>query len=154
MNKNRQAWIIVGALFAMWFFVWGGGLNTTAVFFPALLKSFGWSRARLSAGIAAGAVCAGLVGPVVGWLLDRFDARNVMVAGVAMIGFGYFGISRTHAFEQFLIMNLIVGAGFSAATGIPTSVVIANWFTARRGLAMGIAFAGASIGGAAMTIVA
>lgn len=153
-SRNRQAWTIVGALFVMWFFVWGGGLNTGAVFFPPLLKQFGWSRAKLSAGFAVGAVAAGLVGPLVGWLLDRFDARNVMVAGVAMIAVSYLGISRVHTFSHFVALNVIVGAGFAAATGIPTSIVIANWFNDQRGFALGIAFAGASIGGSAMTIVA
>src|SRR5262249_13787431 len=153
-DKERRAWIIVGALFVMWFFVWGGGLNTGSVFFPPMLQDFGWSRAKLSSAFAIGAISAGMVGPLVGWLLDRFDARNVMVAGVLMIALGNLGISRIHQFNHFMIVNFFVGAGYAAATGIPTSIVVANWFRAQRGLAMGIVFAGASIGGSVMTPVA
>jgi MFS family permease len=153
MNKKEApgAWLVVGVLFVSWFFVWGGGANTGAVFFPPLLQHFGWSRARLSSGIAASALSAGAFGLVVGWLLDRVDARKVMVGGVALVAGGYILLTRTQTFPQFFACNLVLGVGFVACTGIPSSLVLANWFNERRGLAMGIALAGASIGGAVMT---
>jgi MFS family permease len=157
MLKKQEApgaWLIVGVLFVSWFFVWGGGANTGAVFFTPVLKHFGWSRARLSFGYAAAALSAGATGPIVGWLLDRIDARKVMVGGVAILASGYIVLTRTHTFPQFFICNLVMGVGFVASTAIPCSVVIANWFTDRRGLAMGITLAGASIGGAVMTPIA
>jgi len=153
MDKKEApgAWLVVGVLFVSWFFVWGGGANTGAVFFPPLLNHFGWTRAKLSSGFAASALSAGAVGLVVGWLLDRVDARKVMVSGVALVAAGYFLITRTHSFSEFFLCNLLLGVGFVSCTGIPSSLVLANWFSARRGLAMGIALAGASIGGAVMT---
>ncbi len=155
MNKKEApgAWLVVGVLFVSWFFVWGGGANTGAVFFTPVLQHFGWTRARLSSGFAASALSAGAFGLVVGWLLDRIDARQVMVAGVALVAAGYILITRTHTFPEFFSCNLLLGVGFVACTGIPSSLVLANWFSARRGLAMGIALAGASIGGAVMTPV-
>lgn len=152
--REKQGWLIVGVLFASWFIVWGGGLNTGPVFFPPLLKAFGWSRAKLSAGFAVGALSAGLTGPLVGWLCDRFDVRKVMVAGVALTAIAYFALSRTETYAQFVVINLAIGVGVVACTGIPSSIVVANWFNERRGLAMGISLAGASIGGALMTPVA
>ena len=91
MNKKEAqgAWLVVGVLFVSWFFVWGGGANTGAVFFTPVLQHFGWTRARLSSGYAASALSAGAFGLVVGWLLDRVDARKVMVAGVAIVAIGY-----------------------------------------------------------------
>ncbi len=155
MNKKEApgAWLVVAVLFVSWFFVWGGGANTGAVFFTPVLQHFGWTRARLSSGFAASALSAGAFGLVVGWLLDRIDARQVMVAGVALVASGYILITRTHTFPEFFSCNLLLGVGFVACTGIPSSLVLANWFHERRGLAMGIALAGASIGGAVMTPV-
>jgi len=152
--REKQGWLIVGILFVSWFIVWGGGLNTASVFYPPLLKSFGWSRAKLSAGFAVGALSAGLTGPLIGWLCDRFDVRKVMVAGVAVTFIAYLALSRTQTYAQFVVINLAVGIGVVACTGIPSSIVVANWFNERRGLAMGISLAGASIGGALMTPVA
>ena len=153
-RREKQGWLIVGVLFVSWFIVWGGGLNTASVFYPPLLKSFGWSRAKLSAGFAVGALSAGLTGPLVGWLCDRFDVRKVMVAGVAVTFIAYLALSRCETYAQFIIINLATGIGVVACTGIPSSIVVANWFNERRGLAMGISLAGASIGGALMTPVA
>ncbi len=153
MNQKEApgAWLVVGVLFISWFLVWGGGPNTGAVFFTPVLQQFGWSRATLSGAFAVAAISAGLGGTVVGWLLDRVDARKVMAAGVALTAGGYFGLSHSSTLTQFIICNLVIGVGLVACTGIPSSVVLANWFHARRGLAMGIALAGASIGGAIMT---
>jgi MFS family permease len=155
MNKKeaKGAWLVVGALFVSWLIVWGGGANTGAVFFPPVLKYFGWTRARLSSGYAASALSAGAFGLLVGWLLDRVDARKVMVAGVAIVAAADLLLTRTHTFTEFFLCNLLAGVGFVACTGIPSSLVLANWFNERRGLAMGIALAGASIGGAVMTVV-
>ncbi|HEY6420042.1 MAG TPA: MFS transporter [Candidatus Binataceae bacterium] len=153
-KQESQAWLIVGILFVSWFLVWGGGPNTGSVFFRPVLKYFGWSRAKLSAGFAIAALSAGISGPLIGWLVDRIDVRKVMVTGVALTFLGFAGLSRTHTFNQFLACNLIVGVGLCACTGIPSSLVIANWFRERRGLAMGLALCGASLGGAVMTIVA
>ena len=92
-KQESQAWPIVGVLFVSWFLVWGGGPNTGAVFFPPVLKYFGWSRAKLSAGFAIAAISAGASGPLIGWLLDRIDVRKVMVSGVALTCLGYAGLS-------------------------------------------------------------
>ena len=153
-KQESQAWLIVGVLFVSWFLVWGGGPNTGSVFFPPVLKYFGWSRAKLSAGFAIAAISAGASGPLIGWLLDRIDVRKVMVSGVALTCLGFAGLSRTHTFNQFLICNFVIGVGLCACTGIPTYLVIANWFRERRGLAMGLALCGGSVGGAVMTVIA
>ena len=152
-TKDSRPWLVVGVLFVSWFLVWGGGLNTTALFFPPLLEHFGFSRAKLSSGFAVAALTGGLVGPIVGWLLDRVDAGKVMVVGVAVTAIGYFGLSLMQSFEHLVLCTLLLGIGFCACTGIPTALVVANWFQARRGLAMGIALSGQFVGGAVMVVV-
>jgi MFS family permease len=150
---SARHWIVIGVLFVSWFMVWGGGANTGPVFFVPVLKTFGWSRTRLSFGYAVAAFSAGAAGPLIGWLVDRFDVRKVMVAGVAMVVCGYLALAHTHAYGQFVLINLGLGLGFVACTGIPASKVVANWFEARRGMAMGVMLSGASIGGAIFTPV-
>jgi len=150
---SARHWIVIGVLFVSWFMVWGGGANTGPVFFVPVLKTFGWSRTRLSFGYAVAAFSAGAAGPLIGWLVDRFDVRKVMVAGVAMVVCGYLALAHTHAYGQFVLINLGLGLGFVACTAIPASKVVANWFEARRGMAMGVMLSGASIGGAIFTPV-
>jgi MFS family permease len=154
-SRGRQAWIVAAAVFVTLFLMWGGGVNTGPVFLPPLLKYFGWTRARVSTLGAAGALMGGACGPFVGWLVDRFEARKVMVVGALTTAIGFLVASRANSYYALLVANLIVAIGVTAATLIPASLIIAGWFDERRrGLAMGLTFAGTSLGGAVMIVVA
>src|ERR1017187_1355031 len=85
---------------------------------------------------------------------DRISPKKMMVTGAAVTGLAWFALSRATSFTEFLAINGLFGICVGASTTIPCSLVIANWFEQRRGLAMGIAFSGGTLGGAAMTIVA
>ena len=148
MKQESKRWLLVATLFAAVFLVGGSGYNTVPVFLPVLVKQFGWSRARVSMLPSVLAASAGLGYVIVGWLLDRVAARYVMVVGALITGVSF------HRRESGQLvraddMSPICAArlGISGATLIPASLVIANWFEARRGLAMGIVAAGASAGG-------
>lgn len=153
-QRERQGWIIVASLFVTLVFIFGSGYNTGGLFFPYLLKYFGWKRAQLSTlQGAALPLSAGLSAPLIGWLLDRVEARVVMVAGAVMTGVSFLLASRVDSFGPLFAAYVLLGVGIGASTLLPCSLVIANWFGARRGLAMGLTFAGTSLGGAAMTMV-
>jgi MFS family permease len=153
-QRERQGWIIVAALFVTLLLVFGSGYNTGGLFFPHLLKHFGWKRAQLSTlQGAALPLSAGLSAPLIGWLLDRIEARIVMVAGVVMTAASFLIASQVNSFGPLFAAYVLLGVGIGASTLLPCSMVLANWFGARRGLAMGITFAGTSLGGALMTLV-
>ncbi len=151
---ERRAWFVVASLFTTLFLVFGSGYNTAGVFFTPLLDHFGWTRAQLSLLQTTLALAAGLVVPLVGWLLDRLEARVVIVAGAACTGIGFLLASRADAFVPMVAAYVLVGLGLGAATLLPVSLVVANWFGARRGLALGLAMGGTSAGGMVMTLVA
>ena len=68
-KQDRQGRVIASAVFVSLFFIWGSGYETFPIFFPALLKNFGWSKARLglmSMGFSVGFIPSVLVA---GWLL-------------------------------------------------------------------------------------
>lgn len=152
--RERHGWLVVGSLFTTLFLVFGAGFNTAGVFFTPLLDQFGWSRAQLSLLQTALALSAGVIVPVVGLLLDRVEARGVIAAGAILAAAGFLLASRAESFAPMLVAYVLVGAGLAAATLLPCSLVVANWFGARRGLALGIAMGGTSLGGMVMTLVA
>ncbi len=153
-KQERQGWIIVSSLFVTLLLVFGGGYNTFGIFFTPLLKQFKWSHAEVSTMQAALSLAAGLSAPIVGWLLDRIEARVVMIAGAICSGLALIAASQAHSYEWLLGCYLLLGIGIGGATLLPCALVVANWFEARRGIAMGVAFAGTSLGGMVMTIVA
>ena len=151
-DREREGWIVVGAIFVTMFFIWGA-INSGSVFFVPVLKYFGWSRAKLSIVFSIGWVTGGAAAPVIGWLADRVSARQLMIAGAAATGVGWCVLSRADGFPAFLALNGIFGVSVGLATGIPSTLMITSWFHQRRGLALGIAFSGSTLGGAAMTMV-
>jgi MFS family permease len=152
-EQDRRGWIIVGAIFLTMFFIWGA-INSSPVFFVPIIKHFGWSRTRLSIAFSIGWVTGGAAGPLIGWIADRVNPKKMMMVGAIVTGLAYLVLSRATSFWEILAINGLFGICVGASTVIPCSIVIASWFTARRGLAMGIAFAGGTLGGAVMTIVA
>jgi MFS family permease len=152
-DRDRQRWIIVGAIFATMFFIWGG-INCGAVFFVPVLKTFGWTRAKLSVAVSIGWITGGAAGPLIGMIADRVNPKKMMIVGATITGLLWLGLSRATTFSEFLAINGLFGICVGASTSIPTTLIIAGWFQDRRGLAMGIAYSGATLGGAAITMTA
>jgi MFS family permease len=152
-EHDERRWVIVGALFATLFLIWGP-LNAGGVFFVPVVQHFGWSRGFFSLLVGVGPLAAGISSPVAGWLMDRIGARKVMIAGASMVSLGYVALSRANSATEFLLIFIVLGVGVTASTIIPSALVITNWFEENRGLALGIAFAGMPLGGTVVTLYA
>ena len=149
-DRERRGWIIVGAICVTMFFIWGA-INSSAVFFVPVLKYFGWTRAKFSTALSIGWVTGGAAGPVIGWLADRVNPKKMMIVGATITGILWVLLSRATSFGEFFSVNALFGICVGASTTIPCSLIIASWFERQRGLAIGIAFAAAPIGGAGIT---
>jgi MFS family permease len=90
----------------------------------------------------------------VGWLLDRVEARMVMLMGAAAAGIGFILARRADSFVPMFLTYAMLGVAIAAATITPAAFLIANWFGARRGLAMGVTLGGTTTGGMLMTLTA
>jgi MFS family permease len=153
-QQERRGWFIVASLFFTLILVFGSGYNTVSVFVPALLRGFPkWSRAQVSLLPSMLALSAGLGVIPAGWLLDRVEARVVMIFGALISGGAFLVASQLNSLGGMVAAYMVLGVGIAAATVLPSSLVIANWFQARRGLAMGIAISGTTVGGMVMTLV-
>ena len=153
-QQERQGWIIVASLFATMVLIFGSGYGTIPLFVPTLVKAFGWKRAEVSMLPSALAFSSGVTVLIAGWLVDRFEARFVIVAGAVMAAVAFLIASSANSLTVMVGAYLLLGVAFSFGTVIPLSYVIANWFTRQRGLAMGISSAGSTSGAMVMTLVA
>jgi MFS family permease len=100
------------------------------------------------------ATLVGLVGgPSVGWLIDRYGARRVMIPGILLFALGICANSWLTASTAAIYGLFVCGNLFSAAASpIPFSIVIARWFDRIRGVAFGIALAGIGVGTAVVPL--
>jgi sugar phosphate permease len=139
-------WVVVGVT-ALTLLISAGVRSAPGVFLTSLQDDMGWSLAAISFAVSIGLLLFGLVGPLTGWLVQRFGPRLVMLGGIALIGTSMIVSARMTALWQ---LNLFWGALSGIGTGIAGSVlgatVASRWFVARRGLVIGIFGAATSAG--------
>jgi MFS family permease len=153
-KQDRAAWVLAGALFLALFFIWGVGYDCFPILLPSVLKQFHLSREQIGKVPAAQALAALVVGPFVGWLLDRIPAQIVMSVGAVLTAVGIVMMARADSFNGVLAGSVVSGVGLSASTILPATMVISNWFGERRGTALGLTTAGMELGGMVIAIVA
>ena len=147
-------WIVAGSVLARSL---SGGLNAYGVsaFFLPLAEEFGTGRAALSGAISLSRLEAGLIGPVEGYLVDRFGPRKLMFAGIFLMGLGFILMSQINSLALFYVVYIVgITLGSSIGIGFPTQVAVANWFRRKRGIAMGIAGSGVGLGGVIVPFLA
>jgi MFS family permease len=145
---------IVAACFFVLFALWGMVFNTFPIFLKPMAEDMGWGRGALSVAVLMGSVGAAVAGPIAGTLLDRMGARPVMAAGAIVIGLALLAGSLIELLWQLYVVFAVIGVGLMCGSIIPCSLLISNWFVSRRGMAMGGAFVGTSVGGMVMSPVA
>ena len=127
-----------------------GGLFNTGftLYFLPVLTELNLSRAATSLPFSLSRLEAALGAPLVGYLIDRFDVRMMLVAGTLLAGVGLILLSLTHSYLLFLLVFIgPLSFGFQAGFNQATLAVVAHWFRRKRGLAMAIVQTGQAIGG-------
>jgi MFS family permease len=153
-KQDRTARMLAGALFLALFFIWGVAYDCFPILLPSVLKQFHLTREQIGRVPAAQALAALLVGPLVGWLLDRIAAQIVMSVGAVLTAIGIVMMARAGSFHDVIGGSFVTGVGLSASTILPATMVISNWFGERRGTALGLTTAGMELGGMVIAMVA
>jgi MFS family permease len=123
-----------------------GTLFSLAVFLKPLEEEFGWSRS-LIAGIAfVNWLIFGAAGFFWGILSDRIGTRRVVALGAGLLGAAMLLSSRAATAWQLYAAFGVLGAAGASAFYVPLSATATRWFTARRGLALGLLNAGMGLG--------
>jgi len=116
-------------------------------FYPALVSQFHWSSASAVAGGSIVLLLIGVFSPVVGWLVDRYSPKRVLLAGIFAVALSLVLLSIARSLAQYYVFCLLLGLGISAVSILPTSLLIAGWFARGRGSAVGLINAGIGLGG-------
>jgi MFS family permease len=118
-----------------------------SLFFPPIIDEFGWERGVTAGAFSFGFLVSGVVSPLIGRLMDRAGPRAVMELGVVLMAGGMLlAPLTTQPWHLYLTIGVMVGAGSVCLGYSGQSLFLPNWFNRRRGLAMGLAFAGVGIG--------
>src|SRR5919198_5115531 len=83
----------------------GGTFNSGfSLYFLPVLTELHLSRAATSLPFSLAKLESALQGPLVGYLIDRFDLRVMMVLGTISAGLGFVVLSYTHSYLSFLLV--------------------------------------------------
>jgi sugar phosphate permease len=119
-----------------------------------LTLEMGWSKTSLSIASAMLSVEAALLGPVIGWFLDRFGAQGVIKLGVLMFGGGFIYMSQIDSLTEFYIAVGVIAIGASMAGYFPLNVAVIQWFEKKRARALSMVGLGFAVGGVFVPIIA
>ena len=119
-----------------------------------LQDEFSWSRTTLALAFAMQRVESGLLGPVDGWLVDRFGPRKMMLVGVVIFGIGFMIFSQLQTLFGFYVAFLVMAFGTALGSFLPASVAVVNWFIRKRTTALALMMLGLAAGGLVQPVIA
>ena len=134
-------WVVLGSAGSSMFVRNAAGSLTFAVFVPLIADDTGWSRALIGGAAAVGGLLATGASPPVGWAIDRFGARVVLVLGIVIIGLSTIAMAWLSVHIAIFYAALAVGRiMFSSPLNVGPATVVGRWFVRQRGRATGLLF--------------
>lgn len=145
-DGGRRAWLVVFGAF-MNFSTGFGILNSWGTFQAFYATTWDDSLSNIS---WIGSLQPGLLflsGAVFGPAFDKWGARKLMIPGAVLYLLSFILASFSTQYWQFLLsQGMMFGIG-NALLYYPAMSAITTWFDRKRGLALGLAASGSSMGG-------
>jgi sugar phosphate permease len=149
MPRGRvfYGWWVVAAGFGLESLIGALMFHAYGAYAVLLREEFGWSKTMLSAAFAMARAESGILGPLQGWLTDRFGPRVLIRIGMVIFGVGFLLFSQIDGPVTFFLTFFMMALGSSLGGYLPVGVAIVAWFRRRRALALSLSASGMSVGG-------
>ena len=154
MKRIFYGWYVVGAGCAMQFVQSTLLLQSFGAYFAVLRDDRGWSKTELSGAAALHQVEAAILGPLLGWFIDRFGPQWVVRTGVVIFGAGFILLSYVDSLLAFYGAFIVTALGGSLCGFFPLNVALIHWFERHRARALSSMQIGMALGGLALPVVA
>ncbi len=146
MSRIHPAWIVAACTFLV-LLVAAGVRSTPGVLIVPLEAEFGWSRATISFAVAVNILLYGLIGPFAAAVIERFGLRRTVGCALALLSLGVaLTPLMTRSWHLVLLWGVLVGSGSGVMSLVLASTVASRWFSARRGLVVGVLTASTATG--------
>lgn len=115
-------------------------------FFEPIRADLGISYTSMSLVFSLARAEGGMGGPLIGWLVDKYGSRPMILIGGLTAGAGLMLLSRVDTYWQLVILYVgVVSIGKTAGLGQTLMATVNQWFVRRKAVAMSTlmtAFAG------------
>ena len=116
------------------------------VFFKSIENEFNLTRAATSSIFSVSMLFTGIFAFLMGWALDRYGPRVVLLLMGLFTGLGLLTTGLTNSLWQlYITYGLLLAVGIGPVFVVSMSTV-SRWFDKKRGLAAGIASTGVGLG--------
>jgi MFS family permease len=142
----HYSWVVAAVTF-LTMLVMAGAVGAPGVFIVPLQHEFGWNTAEISSALAIRFVLFGMMGPFAAAFMNYFGMRKVMVIAllIVMVGLGA-SMLVTQFWQLVLCWGVLVGVGTGLTAMVLGATVATRWFSARRGLIIGLLAASTATG--------
>lgn len=146
-------WRIVAAAAGLQFVYAALLLQGFGAYIAVLSDEFGWSKTALAGGAAIQSIEGAVIGPLLGWMVDRIGPRRVARLGVVLFALGFAAFSRIDTLTGFYATVGLIAIGASLCGYFPLSVALLHFFERRRARALSTMGLGMAAGGLAVPLV-
>jgi MFS family permease len=142
----HYGWVMVAVTF-LTSLVSSATVGAPGVFILPLEKEFGWTTTQVSSALSIRLLLFGLMAPFAAALMARFGLRSVVISALSIIAAGLIAsLAMTQAWHLIALWGFVVGFGSGLTAMVLGATVATRWFTARRGLVIGILAASVATG--------
>ena len=145
---------MVGAACAIQFLQAGLLHHAFGAYFAVLMEEFGWSKTALSGAAALQPMEAAILGPLLGWIIDRFGPQGMIRIGIVIFGAGFIFLSTINTLTGFYAAIIVIAFGASLCGYFPLNVSVIRWFDRHRSRALSFITLGLAMGGVFVPVVA
>jgi len=147
-------WWMVGAAVGLQFLQAGLVSQAFGAYLAVLSDEQGWSKTALSGAAALQQMEVALLGPVLGWAIDRFGPKIFVRSGVVIFGTGLCLLSQVQTLPAFYGAFIVIALGSSLCGFFPLNVALIHWFERKRARALSAMSLGLAFGGIMVPLVA
>src|SRR6185436_19140119 len=101
MTRIFYGWKMVAAGSALQFLQASLMTQSFGAYVAVLQAERGWSKTALSGAAALQQMETALIGPLIGWFMDRFGPQGIIRVGIVMFGVGLMILSYTDTLAAF-----------------------------------------------------
>jgi len=142
----HYGWVMVAVTF-LTALITAGTVGAPGVFIVPLQQEFGWSTAEISSALSIRFILFGLMAPFAAALMNRYGLRNVTLSALLIVGCALMSsLLMTQVWQLMLLWGVVIGIGTGMTALVLGATVATLWFTARRGLVLGILTASVATG--------
>ncbi|MBP8088187.1 MAG: MFS transporter [Polaromonas sp.] len=145
--KIFYGWRMAGAACGIQFLLGALLLQSFGLYIAVLSEEMGWSKTTLSGAAAMQSMEAAVIGPLLGWMMDRFGPQLIVRWGIVIFSLGLFLLSQVGSVSTFYASAVLMAIGASLAGYFPLSVAIVQWFEKYRARALSFMSLGLAMGG-------